>query len=1127
MRESDMNSPALGEEAIFKVACQIPTQEGREAYLQQVCANDSELRGRLEVLLEAYLSQPSFLEPSGAPVDCTIDLSSFDVKAGMEIGQYKLREQLGEGGMGVVYVAEQSKPVRRKVALKIIKPGLSNKEVLARFEAERQALALMDHPNIARIIDGGMTDSGLPFFVMELVQGLPLTKYCDQKRLTTSTRLELFAKVCRAVQHAHQKGIIHRDLKPSNVLVAEIDGEAIPKVIDFGVAKAVSQKLSEETVYTQLSQMVGTPLYMSPEQAGLGVIDIDTRSDVYSLSVLLYELLTGSLPFDQKTLKEKGLDEFRRVLREEEPRRPSAAISTLNAETLSTISSQRSCDPHRLTEALRGELDWIVMKALEKDRARRYATANDFADDIQRYLDGDAIEAHPPSRSYRIKKFLHKNKGPVLAGALVLMALVIGIVGTAFGFLRADTYRQTAEYQRDRAIDAEKEANNRATDLEAKARELNQVVDFQEGVIDSLEPAEAGQWLREAMLVAVKDSLEYTGISKQDRSELLSVLEDSWQRINVTDLGSRFVDQVILGPANSTIDEHFEDQPQVAATLREALAQRYEAIGMLDVAASLQQQAFDVFQDELGPQRRETLNALTNLGVMHHQNGDDQLAEEMLRAALEDKRQVLGESDVDTIRSLLNLASFLNESESRDEAEELAEEAWELSEQHLGEEHPVTLSVIAGLGRILQGQGRLAEAEELLRLAFEARQRTLGENDRYTLYSLQNLASVLIAQKKLDEAKQYCELCLQKFPNAFGEFHRDTIIAYETMGRLLERQGFKSDAADYYRTAFERRKAGFGTTHPGTFETLIRLGRWLWLTKQYDDAEKVFREAKEGCVDAFGRDHPNTLKATEGLVTMLLMQQKLDGVKQLCQEAIQTLEKKLQSSLPPDQRKGLSVALGNFYFNLGESCLRTSEFQEGLAAHEQALEVNPNQGSPRIAWIAEAYLDAVPPEYRDFERGEHMARLALQVDPKFRNARYWLAVALFRQGKYGEAQPLFEALFDEGNDKVDQAFLGMTLYQLGEYERANELLQTSYDCSIESSLYLVLAVARSTGDAKDAAVTKDSLASFFEFVSNQIDLEKSDSEARQQAMDAGNGEDIRELSEVVRTVIEEMGTDCR
>ena len=332
-------------------------------------------------------------------------------KPGDRIGRYKLLQQIGEGGCGVVYMADQEEPVKRRVALKVIKPGMDSKQVLARFEAERQALALMDHPNIAKVLDAGATDNGRPYFVMELVKGIPITRYCDEKQLTTDSRLKLFVLVCQAIQHAHQKGIIHRDIKPSNILVADHDGTPVPKIIDFGIAKATTdQRLTDKTLFTAFEQFIGTPAYMSPEQATLSGLDVDTRSDIYSLGVLLYELLTGKTPFDAKELLAKGLDEIRRVIREVEPQRPSTRLSTLEAGEQTTVAHQRQCEPPKLQSVIRGDLDWIVMKALEKDRTRRYETANGFAVDIQRHLNNEPVLACPPSNLYRFQKLEHSQK---------------------------------------------------------------------------------------------------------------------------------------------------------------------------------------------------------------------------------------------------------------------------------------------------------------------------------------------------------------------------------------------------------------------------------------------------------------------------------------------------------------------------------------------------------------------------------------------------------------------------------------------------------------------------------------------------------------------------------------------
>ncbi|MBN1851792.1 MAG: protein kinase [Pirellulales bacterium] len=452
---------------IFAEALKKTSPEARSAYLDEACGDNIALRHQVEELLDAYNNAGDFLEVPAGNLDVTSNMQEDVEKSGTVIGPYKLLQKIGEGGMGVVYMAEQTEPVERRVALKIIKPGMDTRQVIARFEAERQALAMMDHPNISKVFDAGATESGRPYFVMELVKGVPITQYCDEHQLSPRERLELLIPVCQAVQHAHQKGIIHRDIKPSNVMVAEYDDRAVPKIIDFGVAKAIEQRLTAKTMFTQLGQMVGTVDYMSPEQAKLNQLDIDTRSDIYSLGVLLYELLTGETPLDRERLHSAAFDEMLRIIREEEPPKPSLRLSS--SESLPSIAAKRHIEPKKLSTLVRGELDWIVMKALEKDRTRRYETANGFANDINRYLTDEAVMACPPSVAYRLRKFARRNTATIVTASAIALALILGLVGTSWQWVQATRAREKESVQRIAATAAREEETIARKEAEAAA----------------------------------------------------------------------------------------------------------------------------------------------------------------------------------------------------------------------------------------------------------------------------------------------------------------------------------------------------------------------------------------------------------------------------------------------------------------------------------------------------------------------------------------------------------------------------------------------------------------------------------------------------------------------------------
>ena len=669
---------------IFSEAVELTSTAQRAAYLDRACGGDRALQCRVEGLLGAHAQADRFLEsPAPAPTaDANPDGLPAPECLGTTIGPYKLLEQIGEGGMGVVYVAEQAQPMRRKVALKIIKPGMDTKQVVARFEAERQALAMMDHPNIARVHDGGATESGRPYFVMELVRGIPITEYCDREQLSVTERLELFVLVCRAVQHAHQKGIIHRDLKPSNILVTVIDGAAVPKIIDFGVAKATGAALTDRTLYTAFNQFVGTPLYMSPEQVELAGVDVDTRSDIYSLGVLLYELLTGTTPFDSETLKKAAFDEMRRIIREQEPQKPSLRLSSLG-ETLTTVSACRGADPRRLNRTVRGELDWIAMKALEKDRRRRYETANDLAADVMRHLTSRPVEACPPSMSYRLKKYARRNR--VVLTTVVLVALAL-VVGTGVSLWQAGVARK---------------AQRRAT-AEANAARRAQL---------QAEAAEARAATEAAIARAVNNFLQQDLLGQVD--SLPKVSEGLGETPNLTV-------KEALDRAAAKIGDRFRDQPLVEAAIRTAIGEAYCSLSQHHHQFALPhlERAVALRRAHLGTDHPDTYVSMHRLAAAYPLTGRSRDAIALNQQMLENRMALLGQDHAETLECMSSLASAYLSAGQWDTSVPLLEQVLQKKRAVCGPTHPSTLGTMQELARNYAFAGRYAESialhEELL-----------------------------------------------------------------------------------------------------------------------------------------------------------------------------------------------------------------------------------------------------------------------------------------------------------------------------------------------------------------------------------------------------------------------------
>ncbi len=899
-------------ESIFDAAMRLEPV-ARERFLDDACAGDPVLRAKVDALLDADAGGGDFLRtpiPKDAgpatvpasPDDVTVatpatanpgaDAMASRERAGERIGQYTLREQLGEGGFGTVWLADQHEPVRRQVALKIIKLGMDTGQVIARFEQERQALALMDHPNIAKVLDAGATVSGRPYFVMELVRGEPITTYCDRQNLTTRERLDLFAMTCLAVQHAHQKGVIHRDLKPSNVLVAMQDGSPVPKVIDFGIAKATTARLTEETMFTRLGQFVGTPEYMSPEQAEAGSLDVDTRSDVYSLGVMLYELLTGTTPFESVMLRRAGFGEIQRIIREEDPPRPSTRLhelttprtggkalasgdgGSLDAEgagdgtepgrSVEAIARDRRTDPRALGRFLRGDLDWIVMKALEKDRGRRYESASGFEADVRRYLSGAPVIAAPPSSVYRARKFIRRYRASVATAGLVCASLVIGMVGFAWQMRVAQGERDEADRERTRAVAAE-------ADAEARARDLKLVADFQTSMLAQVDPTEAGERLSASVASKLGRALEREGVPVEGgvRERRLDAFLSEWGRVNATDLARELIDETILRPAVGAV-ERFADQPVVDAQLRQVLADRYRDLSLYDAAAPLQTAALAARRAALADDHADTIYSVESAGLLLHAQGRFDEASPYLRETLERRERILGREHPETLRAMINLGDLLREQDKLDEAEPFYRTYLDVSARVLGESDVRRIGGLSNMATLLQSQRRLDEAEVYAEQAMVQRRAVLGDDDPSTLIAIGNYGNLLRDAGRPDEAVPYLYESMEGRRRVLGEKHMLTLNAINNYAVLMRRQGNLAEAEVYLRETYEALDELLGPDHPGTMTLMNNLGAILRQQGKLTEAEPMVRLSLERRRANLGPEHRGTLLTSITMASLLV-----------------------------------------------------------------------------------------------------------------------------------------------------------------------------------------------------------------------------------------------------------------
>jgi tetratricopeptide (TPR) repeat protein len=893
-----MKEKPIDVKTIFSEALEKKDVKERADYLNEACGNDMELRSKVEALLKAHEQAGSFLDAPPFDADVTLNTSPLTEAPGTIIGRYKLLEQIGEGGFGVVYMAEQQEPIRRRVALKIIKLGMDTRQVIARFEAERQALAMMDHPNIAKVLDAGATETGRPYFVMELVKGIPITEYCDKNNLDTQQRLELFIDVCKAVQHAHQKGIIHRDIKPSNVMITLHDGKPVPKVIDFGIAKATGHRLTEKTLFTKYAQMIGTPEYMSPEQAEMSGLDIDTRTDIYSLGVLLYELLTSATPFDAKELREAGYIQMQRIIRETEPLRPSTKLNTMG-DALTDIARHRQSNPDLLPKLVRGDLDWIAMKTLEKDRTRRYETANELAMDIQRHLSDEPVSAGPPSVRYRLAKFVRRHRTGVAAGLLVAAAIMMGLVVSTTMYFQAEQARG-----REAAARAEAERQGK---------------------------------ISQAVANFLTDDLFASVFRFHDSRGDVSL-------------------PAVLSAAAMGLEDKFKGEPLVEASIREALGKAYRRRGEYEEAKRHLERAIELRRSQLGEEHPDTLKSMYNLALLYKEQNLYKEAETLYVRTLEGRCRVLGEEHRDTLKSMSDLASVYYYQKQYEKAEALLVKALEIGRRMLGEDDIQNQISMGWLAKVYREQGHNEQAEPLYVEMLEIRCRMLGkeyEKEVITGLVMKELIKLYESWGKPEQANQHRAKLQHLSPTLF--FHAGNLDKYlqlweawdtaperekakkelppevKWMGELAEwysRQGRYKEAESLYLERLEIQRRALGEEHQDTLASMSDLASMYCEQGQYDKVEPLLTKVLEISRRVLGEEHPDTLLSMNNLGALYQNQGRYNEAEPLLTKALEGRRRVLGEEHPDTVYS--MTGLGMVYYRQGrydkaDATLRRSE----------------------------------------------------------------------------------------------------------------------------------------------------------------------------------------------------------
>jgi non-specific serine/threonine protein kinase/serine/threonine-protein kinase len=879
--------------ALFLEACRRPV-DARRKFLEQACGDDLELLQEVETLLLHHNSTDDREPTSGGGSLLDAFSRSSDVVP-KTIGAYRVLQKLGEGGMGEVYEAEQERPVRRRVAVKLIKWGMDTKEVVARFESERQALALMNHPNIARVYEAGATEQGRLFFAMEYVPGVPITEYCDTNRLSTRERLALFIQVCSGIQHAHQKGVIHRDMKPSNVLVTIQDDRPVPKIIDFGVAKATSQRLTERTVFTELGQWIGTPEYMSPEQAEMTGLDIDTRTDVYSLGVVLYELLVGSQPFEASDLRVVGFDEMRRKIREDEPTRPSTKVTSMG-EASDTAARNRRTELLLLARELRGDLDWITMRALEKDRTRRYGSPAELAADIERHLRHEPVLAGPPSTLYRVRKFIRRHRLGVGAGVLVLMALLTAIIGTTVGLLQArreaESARLTAEVlqQTFESLNPQKGGFAMTTREDlldrgvatietklakrplVKAR-LMQTVGFAYKELGLYAKA------RELFEETIAIHREQLGEESPEYALSISFLGDTLMLVGDIDEAIRLHERALtirlraLGPEDQTVSWTYR-----------SLASAYYLNLEFDRARELAHQALAVGEKAVGPNHYDVSTTVDELARMEMDTGHYRAARPLFERALRIREETRGAEHPDVAFTLSGLGRLLYWMGDYERSGSMLDRVQAIVEKAFSPDHPIVAPALVLKADLLVQLGRYSEARDLYERAIGIQERVLGPEHIDTLQSLHGLGVLKVVTHEDDEARAVLERARNIVVSSrersrgtrgsAGKTYDNSYFAsvLSLLGVVERRAGETDQARVLHERSVEIFQDMFGPDHPYLGWPLNRLGDLHRDEGNYETAKAYLERALEIREAAYGKEHA---VVAESLHSLAVLQDRL------------------------------------------------------------------------------------------------------------------------------------------------------------------------------------------------------------------------------------------------------------